>query len=602
MINVLDYLSPTQRADVLNYIPIAGGICKQLKEATDKAIQWNESLYLPAGLWLIKANNGGADPLSGWYINIPDNKSLLIVGDGDATIIRREATTTLEPNSTLIWISANKEINLSFQNLLIDGNEANCPTDKGFTFPGDGTTLRFKYTADAQSDAKLAVTLITNRVEAIQNRGGFTKGGIYPDRFVDFTVPPRSDTTVRIYDIFAHEQSANVRFSAGTGTPKNITFDNVTMTGCVGDGFKANKQIQSLQVINWRSFGRTRRPRADIQLSRIPLQATNITNFIGDAFGWESGGTSAADHVINLSNMLVRGTFSLAGDSENHTNVNAINVTHLCKFGVGLPLSGFSKIRGKFVNCSFVDTRSISFCQVKFTGGKFTILGSNANPTIAKDIWIPGNINNDFVEFNDVEFDCEGNVTSGKFFSTTIKFATESPIADNASPKIIQFTNCITLRNLDYFASANRCRAMVFNGGQIGGRIAAVRIESADARLPEFVTNVTLNNPVGWTSTLLSIASAGDVGSVRDVKANVRITMFGSFDAERSKPISNTAIETYENITWIGGFTAAVASDPNGRIRGLPGLILRKSEPTSGEIVEWQYKQGKTYASTQYVP
>jgi hypothetical protein len=603
MINALDFLLPNQRDAVLSYTPIAGGIGEQLKKASDKAAQRGDSLYLPGGLWLIKANNG-RDPLSGWHINIPDNKSLLIFGDGDATIIRRETTETLENGPSLIFVAANDKINISFQNLLIDGNETNCPTDKGFTFPYDGTTRRFFYTTtDATSDGKLTVTLITNGVEAIQNRGGFMKGGIYPNRFVDFTVPPPSGTTtIRLYNIFAHEQSANVIFSSGTGTPNNVTFDNVTMTGCVGDGFKANVQIQSLQVINWRSFGRTRRPRADIQLSRIPLQATNITNFIGDAIGWESGGTSAADHVINLSNMLVRGTFALAGDSENHTNVNALNVTHLCQFGVGLPLSNFSKIRGKFVNCSFVDTRSIRFCQVKFTGGKFTVLGSKANPTIANDIKILGNITNDFVEFNDVEFDWEGNVTSGKFVSTTEKFASVSPVAEDASPKIIRFMNCATLRNLDYFASANRCKAMLFDGGQIGGRIAAIRIESADARLPEFVTNVTFNNPICWTSALVSIASAGDVGSVHDVKANVRIMMFGSFDAEILKPISNTAIETHENITWIGGFTAAVASDPNGRIRGLPGLILRKSEPASDEIVEWQYKQGKTYASMQYVP
>jgi hypothetical protein len=76
--------------------------------------------------------------------------------------------------------------------------------------------------------------------------------------------------------------------------------------------------------------------------------------------------------------------------------------------------------------------------------------------------------------------------------------------------------------------------------------------------------------------------------------------MYGQFNAESQQPIFNSTNQMNSNITWIGGFTAAVASSPNGRIRGLPGLTLRKSESTSGEIVEWHYKQGKTYASMQY--
>jgi hypothetical protein len=48
-------------------------------------------------------------------------------------------------------------------------------------------------------------------------------------------------------------------------------------------------------------------------------------------------------------------------------------------------------------------------------------------------------------------------------------------------------------------------------------------------------------------------------------------------------------------MTWAGGFTASVGADPNGRIIGLPGLILRKSIVVTGEISEWRYLDGKTY-------
>jgi hypothetical protein len=521
MINALDFLLPNQRADVLSYTPIAGGIGKQLQEATDKAIQRGDSLYLPAGLWLIKANNG-TNPLSGWHINIPENKSLLIFGDGDATIIRREATETLVKTSPLIWIAANDRINISFQNLLFDGNEAHCPVDPS--------------------------------------------------------------------DLFAHEQSANVKFLSGNGTPNNVTFDNVAMTGCVGDGFHANVKIQSLQVSNWRSYGRTRRPRADIQLSRIPLQVTNITNFIGDAIEMEPSEVNA-EHIINLNNMLVRGAFDFAGDKDKQqfANVYASNVTHLGQFGIGSPVSNFFRIRGEFVNCRFVNIERIQNCQIKFNGGNFTVLGKVTQPTEADGIKIFHDLTNNFVEFNGVAFDVRGEVTSGAYFlksEATSDFGRET-----------RFINCRTVHKLDYFANADRNGTMLFDGGQIGGKTAAVQINhgGSGAVRPEYTTRAIIKNPEHWTSTLIEIKVVSGNNSDK-----IRIEMYGQFNAESQQPIFNSTSKRNENITWIGGFTAAVASDPNGRIRGLPGLILQKSEPASGEIVEWQYKQGKTYASMQY--
>jgi hypothetical protein len=527
MINALDFLLPNQRDAVLSYTPIAGGIGEQLKKASDKAAQRGDSLYLPAGLWLIKANNG-ADLLSGWHINIPENKSLLIFGDGDATIIRREATQTLVKTSPLIWIATNDRINISFQNLLIDGNEANCPVDPS--------------------------------------------------------------------DPFAHEQSANVKFlRSGNGTPNNVTFDNVAMTGCVGDGFHANVKIQSLQVSNWRSYGRTRRPRADIQLSLIPLQVTNVTNFIGDAFEMEPSETNT-EHIINLSNMLVRGAFDVGGDKEkegavlNFANVKATNVTHLCQFGVGLPFSRFFRVRGEFVNCQFVNTDRIQNCQIKFNGGNFTVLGEADKPTETKGIAIFHNQPDRFVEFNGVAFDVRGEVTSGTYF---LKNEATSDIGRET-----RFINCRTVRKLDYFANANRNGTMLFDGGQIGGKTAAVMIShggSGEVR-PEYMTRAIIKNPEHWTSTLIEIKFVSNSNSDK-----IRIEMYGQFNAEIQQPIFNSTSTSNSNITWIGGFTGAVASDPNARIRGIPGLILRKSEPASSEIVEWQYKQGKTYASMQYV-
>jgi hypothetical protein len=590
MINALDFLLPNQRDAVLSYTPIAGGIGKQLKEATDKAIQRGDSLYLPGGLWLIKANNG-TDPLSGWHINVPKNKSLLVFGDGDATIIRREATSQMQSTSVLAWITANTGINLSFQNLLFDGNEANCPTDEGFTFVGDDITTQFNYPmASKDAEKGFTVTFIKNGVESIQNGDLFTLGGDYPNRFIKFAAAPANGTTVRLYRIFAHEQSANLKFFPGTGIPNNITLENIAMTGCVGDGFQTNVKIQSLQISNWRSYGRTRRPRADIQLSLIPLQVTNVTNFIGDAFEMEPAEVNA-EHIINLNNMLVRGPVDLAGDKDKQqfVNVYANNVTHLGQVGIGSPVSNFFRIRGEFVNCRFVDINRIQDCQIKFNGGAFTVLGKATQPTEADGIRIFHDRTDNFVEFNGVAFDVRGEVTSGAYFLKNE--------ATNDVGRETRFINCRTVHKLDYFANANRNGTMLFDGGQIGGKTAAVQIShggSGDMR-PEFITRAIIKNPDHWTSTLIEIKFVSNNNNDQ-----IRIEMYGQFNAEIQQPIFNSTITSNANIAWIGGFTAAVASDPNGRIRGLPGLILRKSEATSGEIVEWHYKQGKTYASMQY--
>jgi hypothetical protein len=82
----------------------------------------------------------------------------------------------------------------------------------------------------------------------------------------------------------------------------------------------------------------------------------------------------------------------------------------------------------------------------------------------------------------------------------------------------------------------------------------------------------------------------------------IQIEMSGYFNAETIQPSANSRPLTSPNITWVGGFVGSVTSDPNGRILGLPGLILRKSEPTvSDQIVEWRYQKGKTYAEKDYV-
>lgn len=608
-VNALNFLSAPKRALVTSYT-LTESVREELQNASNYAASQGKALYLPAGLWLIEASKGFS---TGWTITIPHNKSLLIYGDGDATIIRRQAVplntdlSMVQSTSPLVWIKGNDGINLTFQHLLFDGNEANFPTHEGFTFTGDGFTTQFDYQIANDADEKgLSVTFIIDGVESIQNRIDFEPGGEYPNRFVRFADAPPVGTTIRLYKTFAYEQAANIKFVEVNGEiPNTITFDNVTMTGCVGDGFHANVPIQNLQVSNWRSYGRTRRPRADIQLSRIPLEATNITNFIGDAFEMEPSETNR-DHIINLSNMLVRGAFDLAGDTKEHingdapnfANVKATNIQHLGKPGIGLSFSSFTRVRGEFVNYSFVATEHILNCQIQFTGGTFKILGKKQTPTEADHIKIRQEQPSSSVEFNGVLFEY-GKFEYGKFEAgkgVTSGYFIESVYGTSDTNRIIRVINCRNLQQLDYFAQVDRCGTMIFDGGRIGGKIAALWITNGGGGSPPFVTNVLIKDPEQWSSTLL------DIGGKSGFGGPTFITMTGSFNAEITQLVSNSSPSQSAHITWSGGFIGAVTSDPNGRIRGIPGLILRWAEAPAGANHEWRYKNGPVYAETVYEP
>lgn len=587
-VNALDSLTAPERTAVVNRT-LTTNISTGLKDATHLAISQNEALYLPAGLWLIKAD------LS-WDIDIDNNKSLTIYGDGDGTEIRRMDTTSAGPILPMVRIAANDKINLTFQNLLFDGNEANCSTASAAEHLGDGVKTEFAYSVnDAKQDSLTYVTFVENGIEKIQNRGGFKKNRNYPNPLVIFRDAPPVGTTVRIYNIFYYEQSANVKFATGKGVPDTITFTNVAMTGCVGDGFHANVPFQRLHVTNWRSYGRTRRPRADIQLSRIPLQETNITNFEGDAFESEPSEVNA-EHVINLSNMVVRGAFDLAGDKGKHrdgrrpnfVNVNAQNIEHFAQKGIGLPFSNFFRVRGQFVNCSFASTDQIRRCQITFRDGKFSVPLPKDDDDFAKPIpkkadpiLIMHDKPNAFVEFENVSFDHDEDVVGGYFVRAT---------GTSDVNRITRFINCRNLQQLEYFAFANRCGTMLFDGGQLSGTKAAISIANGGGENCEgmpYITKVILKNSQQWLPSLIDIDVVG---------GPTQIEMDGTFNAEAVKPVANNRALENEYITWMGSFTGSVLSDPNGRIRGLPGLVLRDV----GAAAEWRYRHTNMFASTEY--
>ena len=219
-------------------------------------------------------------------------------------------------SSALIWPKQAAGASVYFHNLAIDGNEANCPIGEGAitTFAGDGATRVFNYNTGSDPDPDLWTPTITS-VSGVETiiQDGIVKTGTAPN-FVATLRAPAVGETVKIYNIFKHEQSSNVKWKPGTGTPDMIGFNRVSMTGMVADGYHANVQTKYMQITDWESYGRTRRSRADIQLSRIPTVAANVVNYIGDSFEMEPSLTNVTHQIDHIPNMLVRGAFDMAGD------------------------------------------------------------------------------------------------------------------------------------------------------------------------------------------------------------------------------------------------------------------------------------------------
>jgi hypothetical protein len=131
--------------------------------------------------------------------------------------------------------------------------------------------------------------------------------------------------------------------------------------------------------------------------------------------------------------------------------------------------------------------------------------GSNDKPAVARSIQVCHNKPNDFVEFNSVVFDVQDSVTNGFYLANAV--------ATSDISRETHCINCRTAKKLDYFATASRSGTMVFDGGQIGGKISAIRIENgsgidATTGLP-YITAANIKNPDRWTSNLISIGAVG---------------------------------------------------------------------------------------------
>lgn len=394
------------------------------------------AIYLPAGTYVVAANNG---TVTGWKLNLTAGQRLRVYGDGDATVVKRAATETLASSSALVWLAAVDACEYTFETMLFDGNEANCPYD--------------------------------------------------PE------------------DVWAHEQSANVR-TLGAGAIKSITMTNVAMTGCVADGLMVATPVEELRVEDFRAYGRTRRVRADVQLSRVPLVSTVCRNLEVDAFEFEPSNTNTT-HTIELENITCRGALDVAGDTE-FVNVTAHNVTSLATPGVGLPFTNFYKVRGTFTNCVFHDVKRIQRCEVQFNASDFHVRAGNTPGTAnAIEIWQDRAAST--VLFDGCGFHADDGLTAGRYML--------GASANNDETRVVTLRGCTVETPLDFVVAWDRVGKLVLDGGTLRAESAVASISHGGG---ESLTWAVISSTGDWDGAPYALGITGgrtivDVDGVRVV-------------------------------------------------------------------------------------
>ena len=529
----------------------------QFNLCTAAAVTAVGSVYVPAGTYDFLANNGTT---SGCTIANAANQSLMIYGDGKASVLRREATSTLVDSSSIFRLQTASGNSFSFKDLMFDGNEANCPIDEGQTFAGDGVTVAFNYTSTSQ----LSASWIVSGVESIQPQVDHT--GVSPNWTATFLRAPAVGTTVKLSSIYKYEHCANIAMTGSAGLTESVSFDNVYMTGIIGDGFYMNVQFKRLHINNWISYGRTRRPRADIQFSRIPTISSNLNNITCDALESEPFGT-VSTHTWNMNNILCRGTLDLAGDTVT-ANITATNVRQLGTYGVGLPICNLYAVKGFFTNCSFAKISRIQRCFTKFDQCHFQVSEGKVTIGEADYIQVWHDVAGAYIEIKNSTFDVDSGVTTGYYITPLV--------ATSDATRLISIADCRTLTTLDYFMIVNRMGSVVLDGGVLAGTTAVILISN----IPSFVCNVDIRNPMLWTG--------GAIMSLNTMTEVISINLAGFFRPSIIPIIANGAT-TNANVGFYGSLVATGTGTPVGSVKGVQGMIYRVNNAVTGTAVEYRY-------------
>lgn len=573
-VNALDHFTDTERTNVLMRTG-ALDVSAALQRASDYAIANGKSLFLPAGLYTIVANNGFT---TGWKLEAPDNFACFVFGEGESTVIKRMDTATLSGAATMIILRANTGAFYHLSNMLTDGNEQNCPIGDGSgveEVTANGTDLVYDL-GPVKPDGGVAITrpgetpiLVTQEI----GRRVTTEGQVT----LETIDPLPAGTLIQYYNTFAQEQCANVKWNPGTGVPRGAALVDFVGTNPVGDVYQTNVQNDYLTVTRFTATTRTRRPRGDIQLSRIPRICTNISDSVMVTLETEPS-VVAAGHIINISNVHTN-NLDLAGDVSVNTgylNVNAVNLEVKSEPGKGVRLVNLYQLRGSFVNCLITKIRRIQRCELTFVNceNRFITAYNDPNTVDTAEIWVDG-------LFHDLKF-VGGKTTAPSSVSEGTYYQIQT--AQNNRAKITEFVDHDVTVPAAIFISANRHGRLILDGGKLRSDVIAFIAHGGGT----FVADLMVKNPDQWVASnaLVEIGSVGAAGQqIFDIS--------GQIDGDTQQFVSVPSAAN--NITWRNSLIAHMSSTPVGSLRGVPGLTVRlKTQPPATAI---EYRYANTAAS-----
>ncbi|MFC3579137.1 hypothetical protein [Sphingomonas hylomeconis] len=551
-------------------------------------------ILLPAGSYLAEnttITSGGV------VLTAADNTSLEIRGEGRTSIIKRRAiagnTIASGGANALVWLRGNQGASYVLRDFVVDGNERNYP----FSITSDPPV---DYVATAgQTDFAYPSAIDYVGIEAFTRIGGIWYAydfldyaiiGTGASRIVRFHTARTAGEEVRIGDPWYFEQTANIRHLSGTGTIKSITIQNFSSTGEIGDGYFSATPSEELTITNFKSYGRTVRPRSSIQLSRI-ANVSNVSDFIVDGFEMEPALTPDGA-VINLTNGYIRGPFDCAGDagsSGNRPNMFITNVVSLSGQNVHpLKYNNFYNVYLRMFGGQITSVSRVQRCDAIWFGTRVVQdprdLDNGVKDTFRSvEVWHDESFTRrQRVEWRNCDFVIPTGVTKGnlidiKTIATVLKAST-----------ILKDCNMIGDGALDYILVGSRFGELKISGGNLAVKKAMASV-GADTG---YVFRYVLSEMENWDGRVAGVATAGLVEvPVGVTAASAEIIVSGTFDTAKILPFGPTGTlpRTEPVLKWGGNAIAIVDASPVGILRGWPGLRARLRVPGIG-VNEWVYQ------------
>ncbi len=413
-------------------------------------------------------------------------------------------------------------------------------------------------------------------------------------------------------DLYAEEQSSNIKWRTGSGTPKALRFFFCDVAkGRVGDGYHANVTVDHFMALGcYTTDTSVRRVRADFQFSRYATYDTILTGCEINSLESEPSATPATA-FLQAANVMSHSVLDIAGDTNGTSPRNPIRVTlsnvHCPKTAgrSGLPYVNFWRVHGELSNCHIRGVERIQRSKLIWRGGTITVKESDVTPGLADavQIWhdqagietIPSTYPDpygNFVEFNGVIFRCDSGVTTGSLLLVATTATVAGALGPGAEMVTTRIINCHVENPVEYVISASRAGDVIIERGRLRASVAIILFNNDTS----YCNRLHLLASTRWNAPALLAFSAAITVTTGVTELNIA----GEFNAEVMSPVAGSNITSAPSVVWRVGAVAHVASDPAGRIKTIPGLTAKQIKPVRGAVSIWHAGYGATNDESGY--